>query len=122
MATGQTQGLERELEQLLDQERFEPPDEFREQALLNDPSIYEKANADPQAWWAEQAKALKWFEGPRTGPAAPAPPFYKWFTDGKLNASYNCLDRHIEAGNRGRAALHRRGPGGQEGHRPHADP
>src|SRR3954469_9948781 len=114
MATEQTQGLERELEQLLDQERFEPPDEFREQALLNDPSIYEKANADPQAWWAEQAKALKWFEEPSTVLDDSDPPFYKWFTDGKLNASYNCLDRHIEAGQGDRVAFHWRGEEGEE--------
>src|SRR3954447_8959436 len=114
MATEQTQGLERELEQLLDQERFEPPDEFRQQALLDDPSIYEKANADPQAWWAEQAKALKWFEEPSTVLDDSDPPFYKWFTDGKLNASYNCLDRHIEAGQGDRVAFHWRGEEGEE--------
>jgi len=42
------------------------------------------------------------------------PPFYKWFADGKLNASYNCLDRHVEAGDGDRIALHWRGEGGEE--------
>src|SRR2546421_9605107 len=44
----------------------------------------------------------------------PTPPFYKWFTDGKLNASYNCLDRHVEAGNGDRVAFHWRGEEGEE--------
>ena len=42
------------------------------------------------------------------------PPFYKWFTDGKINASYNCLDRHVEAGNGDRVAFHWRGEEGEE--------
>ena len=45
--------------QLLEVERFEPPAEFREQALLNDPEVYERAAADPQAWWAEQAERAR---------------------------------------------------------------
>src|SRR3954464_5409734 len=115
MATEQTQAdLEQELEQLLERETFEPPDEFRENALLNDESIYEKANSDPQAWWAEQAKELHWFAEPTTVLDDSDPPFYKWFTDGKLNASYNCLDRHIEAGQGDRVAFHWRGEEGEE--------
>ena len=42
------------------------------------------------------------------------PPFYKWFADGKINASYNCLDRHVEAGNGDRVAFHWRGEEGEE--------
>src|SRR3954466_9328320 len=115
MATEQTQAdLERELEELLDQETFEPPDDFREAALLSDESIYEKANADPQAWWAEQAKALHWFTEPQQVLDDSDPPFYKWFTDGKINASYNCLDRHVEAGRGDRVAFHWRGEEGEE--------
>src|SRR4051794_28181150 len=115
MATEQTQAdLEQELEQLLERETFEPPDEFRENALLNDESIYEKANSDPQAWWAEQAKALHWFTEPKEGLDDSDPPFYKWFTDGKINASYNCLDRHVEAGRGDRVAFHWRGEEGEE--------
>src|SRR4051795_4925903 len=107
MATEQTQAdLEQELEQLLDRETFEPPDEFREAALLTDESVYEKANSDPQAWWAEQAKALHWFTEPKEVLDDSDPPFYKWFTDGKINASYNCLDRHVEAGRGDRVAFH----------------
>src|SRR3954469_19251792 len=115
MATEQTQAdLEQELEQLLERETFEPPDEFRENALLNDESIYEKANSDPQAWWAEQAKELHWFTEPKEVLDDSDPPFYKWFTDGKINASYNCLDRHVEAGRGDRVAFHWRGEEGEE--------
>ena len=42
------------------------------------------------------------------------PPFYKWFTDGELNVSYNCVDRHVEAGNGDRVAYHWRGEQGEE--------
>src|SRR3954469_25019892 len=115
MATEQTQAdLEQELEQLLERETFEPPDELRENALLNDESIYEKANSDPQAWWAEQAKELHWFTEPKEVLDDSDPPFYKWFTDGKINASYNCLDRHVEAGRGDRVAFHWRGEEGEE--------
>src|SRR3954462_6852406 len=115
MATEQTQAdLEQELEQLLDRETFEPPDEFRDNALLSDESIYDKANADPQAWWAEQAKALHWFTEPQQILDDSDPPFYKWFTDGKINASYNCLDRHVEVGRGDRVAFHWRGEEGEE--------
>src|SRR4051812_14518720 len=126
MATEQTQAdLEQELEQLLDEETFEPPDEFRQAALLTDESVYEKANSDPQAWWAEQAKALHWFTEPKEVLDDSDPPFYKWFTDGKINASYNCLDRHVEAGRGDRVAFHWRGEEGGERdvppRGPHAD-
>jgi acetyl-CoA synthetase len=115
MATEQTQAdLEQELEQLLDQETFEPSEEFRRAALWDDDSIYEKANADPQAWWAEQAKALHWFTEPQEVLDDSDPPFYKWFSDGKINASYNCLDRHVEAGRGDRVAFHWRGEEGEE--------
>src|SRR3954451_4648372 len=115
MATQETtQALEQELERLLDQETFEPPDEFRENALWNDPSIYEKANADPQAWWAEQAKALHWFSVPSEVLDDSKPPFYKWFKDGTINASYNCLDRHVEAGLGDRVAFHWNGEEGEQ--------
>src|SRR2546423_7652716 len=115
MATEQTQAdLERELEELLDQEKFEPPDEFRQAALWNDESIYEKASADPQAWWAEQAKALHWFSEPKEVLDESDPPFYKWFGGAKVNACHNCLDRHVEAGRGDRVAFHWRGEDGEE--------
>src|SRR3954453_15925319 len=115
MATQETtQALEQELERLLDQETLEPPEGFRKNALWNDPSIHEKANADPQAWWAEQAKALHWFTEPSQVLNDSKPPFYKWFEDGTINASYNCPDRHVEAGLGDRVAFHWRGEEGEE--------
>jgi acetyl-CoA synthetase len=116
MATEQTSStLERELEELLQVERFEPPAEFRERALWSDPKVYEEAAADPEAWWTAQAKELlDWDVEPSRGLDASNPPFYKWFEDGRLNASANCLDRHVEAGNGDRVAYHWRGEEGEE--------
>src|SRR5436190_7264830 len=106
--------LEKELAALLDVERFPPAGEFAEQALLNDPEVYERAAADPLGWWTEQARALHWFEPFQTVLDDSSPPFYKWFTGGKINASYNCLDRHVEAGIGDRVAFHWRGEEGEE--------
>ena len=106
--------LEHELEQMLEIERFEPPQAFRANALLSDPAVYEQAAADPQAWWATQAEALDWSERWETVLDDTDPPFYKWFVGGKLNASHNCLDRHVEAGRGDRVAYHWRGEEGEE--------
>ncbi|HEX2233266.1 MAG TPA: acetate--CoA ligase [Thermoleophilaceae bacterium] len=107
--------IEQEIGELLDRETFEPPDEFAEQALLNDESVYEEAAKDPQAWWAEQSKELlHWHEEFSDVLDESNPPFYKWFTDGKLNASYNCLDRHVENGKGDKVAFHWRGEEGEQ--------
>src|SRR5215203_5790838 len=107
--------LERELEELMRVERFEPPADFREDALLSDAAIYEEAAADPEGWWLAQAtELLDWTVEPRQGLDASNPPFYKWFADGRLNASANCLDRHVEAGLGDRVAYHWRGEEGEE--------
>ena len=106
--------LEREIARLLERETFDPPREFAERALLNDPKVYEDAAADPEGWWAKHAGDLHWFERWTTVLDDSEAPFYKWFTGGKLNASYNCLDRHVEAGNGDRVAFHWRGEDGEE--------
>src|SRR5277367_5721797 len=106
--------LDRELADLLDVELFEPPAEFREHALLKDPAVYEQAARDPQAWWAAQAEELDWFQKWSRVLDDDDPPFYKWFTGGTLNVSYNCLDRHVAAGRGERVALHWRGEEGDE--------
>jgi acetyl-CoA synthetase len=107
--------LERDLERLLEVERFEPPPEFRSRALVGDPAIYAQAAADPEAWWMRQAtELLDWIEPPSQGLDASNPPFYKWFADGRLNVSANCLDRHVEAGRGERVAFHWRGEEGEE--------
>ena len=61
-----------------------------------------------------RAKELHWFKEPTESVDESNPPFYKWFADGKINASYNCLDRHVEAGNGDRVAFHWRGEEGEE--------
>src|ERR1700709_1302520 len=105
--------LEQELEQMLEIETFEPPAEFRERALWSDPKIYEEAAADPVAWWTERSKELlDWDVEPTEGLNDSDPPFYKWFEDGRINASHQCLDRHVEAGNGERVAHPLGGEGG----------
>jgi len=106
--------IERELGELLDQETFDPPADFVERALISDESAHEAAAKDPVAWWAEQAGALDWFEPWDQVLDDSEAPFYKWFTGGKINASHNCLDRHVEAGRGDRVAYHWRGEEGEE--------
>ncbi|MGH2857228.1 MAG: acetate--CoA ligase, partial [Solirubrobacteraceae bacterium] len=106
--------LERQLEEMLEIETFEPPASFAEHALLNDTGVYDRADADWMGWWMEQARELTWFKEPTQDLNDSNPPFYKWFKDGTLNASYNCLDRHVEAGNGDRVAFHWRGEEGEE--------
>jgi acetyl-CoA synthetase len=106
--------IERELAELLDKETFEPPATFRETALIADDSVYDEAARDPQAWWAKQAEALDWFETWDRVLDDSDAPFFKWFVGGKLNASHNCLDRHVEAGRGDKVAFHWRGEGGEE--------
>jgi acetyl-CoA synthetase len=112
--TPEGEELDNELASLLEIERFEPPAEFREHTLLNDAGVYEQAAADPQAWWAARAAELDWFQPWTRVLDDESPPFYKWFTGGTLNVSYNCLDRHVIAGRGERIALHWRGEDGQE--------
>jgi acetyl-CoA synthetase len=118
MATGSEhadgEALDRELASLLNVETFDPPADFREHALLGDPEVYEQAALDPQAWWAAQAEGLDWFQKWTRVLDDDDPPFYKWFTGGTLNVSYNCLDRHVIAGRGERVAFHWRGEDGQE--------
>ncbi len=107
--------LERELTELLELERFEPPAGFREGARFADPAVYAEAAADPQAWWMRQAtELLDWAKPPSEALDESDPPFYKWFADGELNVSANCLDRHVEAGLGERVAFHWRGEEGEE--------
>src|SRR5919198_3349113 len=107
--------IEQELEQLLDQELFEPPAEFREHALIQDESVYEEAAKDPPAWGARQSEELlDWAEPWNTVLYEEEAPFYKWFVGGKLNASAQALDRHVEAGRGDRVAFHWRGEEGEE--------
>jgi len=97
--------VERAIEALLQERRtFAPTEAFVEQANAADPSIYEQGDTDAEGWWASQAERLDWFEKWSTVHDAD-PPFHKWFVGGKLNASHNCIDRHLES-NGDRVAYH----------------
>jgi acetyl-CoA synthetase len=106
--------LEEELAELLEHERFEPSEAFREQALITDMSVHEEAAKDPVGWWRRQADALHWFSPPETVLDDSDPPFFRWFAGGTINASYNALDRHVAAGLGERVAFHWRGEEGEE--------
>ncbi len=100
------------IEALLSELRvFEPPPAFTERAIVSDPSIYDRANADHEAFWAEQADRLTWFKRWDTVMRW-TPPSVTWFEGGQLNASYNCLDRHVEAGGGDKVAFHWEGEPG----------
>jgi acetyl-CoA synthetase len=107
--------VEERLEQLLQTGEFPPPPEFAEHAKVRDQAVYEEAAKDGPAWWADQARErLNWQTPFSSALDDSDAPFYTWFADGRLNASYNCLDRHVEAGHGGRVAFHWRGEGGEE--------
>jgi acetyl-CoA synthetase len=81
---------------LLDEQRsFPPSKEFRAQANIRDEKVWENAEADPEGFWEGWARELDWKE-PWKKVLEWDPPHAKWFVGGKLNASYNCLDRHLE--------------------------
>ncbi|GAA1995100.1 acetate--CoA ligase [Microbacterium pumilum] len=84
--------------------RFAPSDQFAAAAVATR-SLYDSAAADRDAFWAEQARALHWHTPFTQVLDWSNPPFAKWFDDGELNVAYNCLDRHVEAGNGDRVAL-----------------
>ena len=91
---------------LLQEERsFPPPSDFTSQANMADPDIYAKAAADPEGFWAGLAEELDWFQKWDTVLDWSDAPFAKWFIGGKLNVSYNCIDRHVKNGRRNKAAI-----------------
>ena len=99
-------------------DEFPPPEGFAEGSAFTDPGIYERATADPEAWWEGWAERLDWVERWTRVLDWDDPPHARWFEAGRLNASANCLDRHIEAGNGDRIAFfwepERVGPDGDE--------
>jgi acetyl-CoA synthetase len=100
------------LEALLKEGRtFPPPNEFREEALVTDASVYQDAERDWEGHWAALALALDWVEEWHTILEWDLP-FAKWFVGGKLNVAYNCVDRHVEAGHGDQVAYHWEGEPG----------
>ena len=100
------------LEALMTEGRtFPPSDSFRKTALDTDASVYEDAERDWEGFWAQQALSLDWTNEWHTILEWELP-FAKWFVGGKLNVSYNCLDRHVEAGHGDQVAFHWEGEPG----------
>ena len=94
-----------EIEALLSEERsFPPADAFAASAVMNDPEVYARAAKDPEAFWAGFAKELDWIQ-PWSKVLDWNPPDAKWFVDGKINVSANCLDRHAKSWRRNKAAF-----------------
>ncbi|MDQ1136120.1 acetyl-CoA synthetase [Microbacterium sp. SORGH_AS 1204] len=89
---------------LSESRRFPPPAAFVEHAV-GDRALYEHASADREGFWADQARELHWHTPFTRVLDWSNPPFAEWFADGELNVAYNCLDRHVEAGNGDRIAL-----------------
>ncbi|MGZ4496420.1 MAG: acetate--CoA ligase [Nocardioides sp.] len=84
---------------------FEPPAALAEHANVT-AEAYDRAAADPEAFWAEAAGRLSWETPWDRVLDWDSPPFAKWFVGGRLNAAYNCVDRHVEAGRGDKVALH----------------
>src|SRR5699024_3756511 len=90
---------------------FEPPPEFAAQATVT-AEEYDKADADRIGVWAEKAVRITWAQPLVEVLDWSEAPFAKWYLGGKLNAAYNCVDRHVEAGLGDRIAYHFEGEGG----------
>ena len=84
--------------------RFPPSPEFTANANVRDPSVYQRAHDDPEGFWAEAANRLDWFQRWDKVLEWDAP-WAKWFVGGKLNASYNAVDRHNKTWRRNKAAI-----------------
>jgi acetyl-CoA synthetase len=94
---------------MIEKRLFSPSDEFSSRAKIGSmeayQALYDEAKADPEAFWGRLAKEeLHWFE-PFTEVLQWEPPFAKWFTGGKTNVSYNCLDAHLETDRRTKPAI-----------------
>jgi acetyl-CoA synthetase len=97
---------------LHEERRFPPSAEFQAAAIAK-PELYAAAAKDRLGFWADQARGLLHWHTPFTQTLDWSnPPFARWFADGALNVSYNCLDRHVEAGLGDRVALHFEGEPG----------
>ena len=93
------------IDALLHEKRlYPPPKEFRDKANVRDEAIYKQASEDFEGFWAKIAQELDWFVAWDRVLEWKVPDA-KWFVGGKLNASYNCLDRHIRGARRNKAAL-----------------
>ena len=97
---------------MLENRKFPPSAEFKRQALVTDTSLYDDAAEDYQGFWAGQAADLLTWSTEWQTICDWQLPFAKWFTGGQLNASYNCLDRHVEGGRGDKVAFYWEGEPG----------
>jgi acetyl-CoA synthetase len=97
---------------LVEDRTFRPPPSFKADALVTGAEIYDEATADWQGFWARQAADLVTWDDEWHTILEWDPPFARWFVGGTLNVSYNCLDRHVEAGNGDKVAYHWEGEPG----------
>jgi acetyl-CoA synthetase len=104
---------------LTESRRFPPPAAFAENAVVT-AEVYAQA-ADRGAFWADRARELHWHTPFTQVLDWSNPPFATWFADGELNVAYNCLDRHVEAGNGERVALLWEGEPGDSRHVTYAE-
>ncbi len=87
-------------------EWYHPSEEVKKRAIIKDyEALYKQAQSDPEAFWAEQAENLHWFERWTQVLDSSNAPFYKWFVGGKTNIAYNALDRHVKTWRRNKLAL-----------------
>ena len=96
---------------LLETRRFAPSAEFAAAAEAK-PELYDEARADRRGFWADRARELHWHRPFTQTLDWSQPPVARWFADGQINVAYNCLDRHVLAGNGDRVALHWEGEPG----------
>ena len=94
-----------QIDHLLNETRRFAPSAAFAQSAIGRAELYQRAADDREDFWAEQARELHWHTPFTEVLDWSTPPFAKWFADGALNVAYNCLDRHVEAGNGDRVAL-----------------
>ncbi len=105
MTGSENKKSEKTIDVLLEEGRtFRPSEDFKAKANVTDPDIYEKAQKNPEEFWEGFANELDWIK--KWDKVLDwNPPHAKWFVGGKMNASYNCVDRHVKNGLRNKAAI-----------------
>lgn len=89
-----------------EQRKFSPSSTFIKSANTSDMSLYDEAAQDHEGFWARQARELLDWSVPFTQVCEWDLPYSEWFADGKLNVSFNCLDRHVLAGRGDKVAFY----------------
>jgi acetyl-CoA synthetase len=95
-----------------EQRKFPPSAEFKANAIVSDQSLYLEGERDLEAYWARHARELVSWAQPFTKTLEWDLPYAEWFSDGTLNVSYNCLDRHVLAGRGDKVAFYWEGEPG----------